>query len=104
MFDLGEVNFGTVILRPYVDSIVRHIEKIVAANISKKTLPAKPLKILARLSCFATNSQEQSEKIIQLLIPYLVKNRRQTEENEINILNSINQLIRQVRNVADFVW
>jgi hypothetical protein len=42
-------------------------------------LPAKPLKILARLSTFATNSQQQCEKIIQLLIPYLIKNRKQSE-------------------------
>ena len=68
-----------MILKPYVSSIVTHIEKIVIANMSKKILPAKPLKILARLSCFATNSQLQCEKIIQLLIPYLIKNRKQAE-------------------------
>ena len=77
----NELNFGTLILKPYVSSIVNHIEKIVVMNMSKKVLPAKPLKILARLSCFATNSQQQCEKIIQLLVPYLIKNRKQTEVN-----------------------
>ena len=75
----SELNFGTLILKPYVSSIVNHIEKIVTLNMSKKVLPAKPLKILARLSCFATNSQQQCEKIIQLLVPYLIKNRKQSE-------------------------
>ena len=100
----NELNFGTLILKPYVSSIVNHIEKIVVLNMSKKVLPAKPLKILARLSCFASNSQQQCEKIIQLLVPYLIRNRKQTEENEINILNSINHLIKQVGNVGDFIW
>ena len=75
----GELNYGTLILKPYVCSIVNHIEKIVVLNMSKKVLPSKPLKILARLSGFATNSQAQCEKIIQLLVPYLIKNRKQSE-------------------------
>lgn len=37
-----------MILKPHVGSIINHIELIVSQNISKKTLPAKPLKILAR--------------------------------------------------------
>lgn len=98
-----DLNIGTIILKPYVSSIVNHIEKIVVQNMSKKSLPTKPLKILARLSCFATNSQQQCEKIILLLIPYLIKNRKQTEENEINILNSINHLIKQVKDVSEFI-
>ncbi len=99
-----DLNFGTMMLKPYVTSIINHIEKIVIANMSKKLLPTRPLKILARLSCFATNSQAQCEKIIQLLIPYLIKNRKQTEESESNILNSINHLLTQVSNVAEFIW
>ena len=76
---VGDLNYGTLILKPYVSSIVNHIEKIVVLNMSKKVLPSKPLKILARLSGFATNSQSQCEKIIQLLVPYLIKNRKQSE-------------------------
>ncbi len=98
-----ELNFGTLILKPHVSSIVNHIERKVLANMSKKELPTKPLKILARISCFASNSQQQCEKIIQLLIPYLIKNRKQTEDSEMNILNSINYLLRQVTNLDDFV-
>jgi hypothetical protein len=45
---VNDLNFGTMILKPYVSSIVNHIEKIVAANMSKKNLPPRPLKILAR--------------------------------------------------------
>ncbi len=41
-----------MIIKPYVSSIVNHIEKIVIANMSKKALPAKPLKILARFVNF----------------------------------------------------
>lgn len=37
-----------MILKPYVGSIVDHVERIVISNMSKKSLPAKPLKILAR--------------------------------------------------------
>jgi hypothetical protein len=48
----NDLNFGTMILKPYVTSIVNHIEKIVAANMSKKVLPSRPLKILARYSIF----------------------------------------------------
>lgn len=99
-----ETNLGTVLLKPYVASIVTHIEKIVTDNMSKKSLPAKPLKILSRISCFESNSQQQCEKIIHLLIPYLIKNRKQAEESELNILNSIGHLLKQVRNVSDFVW
>jgi len=98
-----ELNFGTLILKPHVSSIVNHIERKVLANMGKKELPTKPLKILARISCFASNSQQQCEKIIQLLIPYLIKNRKQTEDSEMNILNSINFLLRQVTNLDDFV-
>lgn len=98
------MNFGTIILKPYVGSIINHIEKIVDLNISKKTLPTRPLKILARISCFASESNTQCERIIQLLVPYLIKNRKESEEAEINILNSINHLIIQVRNVGDFIW
>lgn len=101
--NVDDLNFGTVILKPYVGSIINHIERIVDANLSKKTLPSKPLKILARISCFASESQTQCERIIQLLIPYLIKNRKESEETEINILNSINHLIKQVRNVGDFI-
>lgn len=46
--NVNDLNFGTMILKPYVSSIVNHIEKIVAANMSKKVLPSRPLKILAR--------------------------------------------------------
>ena len=46
---------------------------------SKKELPPKPLKILARLSSFAVNSKQQCEKIIRIFIPYLIKNRKQSE-------------------------
>lgn len=99
-----ETNLGTVLLKPYVGSIVTHIERIVTENMSKKSLPAKPLKILSRISCFESNSQQQCEKIIHLLIPYLIKNRKQAEESELNILNSIGHLLKQVRNVSDFVW
>lgn len=98
-----ELNFGTLILRPHVNSIVSHIEKLVTANMNKKALPSRPLKILARISSFASNSQSQCEKIILLLVPYLVKNRTQSEENEMNILSSINYLLKQVRKVSDFV-
>ncbi|CAF0910115.1 unnamed protein product [Brachionus calyciflorus] len=98
-----ELYMDTLILRPYVTSIINHIEKIVSLNMSKKTLPAKPLKILARISSFAANSQIQCEKIILLLIPYLLKNRTQSEENEINILSSMNFLIKQVKCVRDFI-
>lgn len=84
-------------------SIVDHIERIVTDNLAKKNLPTKPLKILARLSCFASNSAQQCEKIIQLLTSYVIKNRKQSEEIEINILDSINNLLKQVRNVSDFV-
>ncbi len=78
-FGSGEVNFGTCILKPHVGSIVDHIDRIVTENLAKKVLPNKPLKILARLSCFATNSSQQCEKIIQLLTSYLIKNRKQAE-------------------------
>jgi len=74
-----QVNFGTCILNPHVSSIVDHIDRIVTNNLAKKVLPSKPLKILARISCFATNSSQQCEKIIQLLTSYLIKNRKQTE-------------------------
>lgn len=37
-----------MVLKPYVTSIVSHVERIVINNMSKKTLPPKPLKILAR--------------------------------------------------------
>lgn len=74
-----EINFGTILLKPHVNSIINHIERIVTANMKKKSLPSKPLKILSRLSSFADNSMKQCEKITQLLIPYLVKNRKQSE-------------------------
>lgn len=100
----SELNYGTLMLRPYSTSIISHIESIVTQNMTKKQLPPKPLKILARISCFASNSKEQCEKIILLFIPYLIKNRKQeNEENEINILNSINYLLNQVNNVMDFI-
>ena len=85
--NFGELNYGTLILKPYVSSIVNHIEKIVVMNMSKKVLPSKPLKILARLSGFATNSQAQCEKIIQLLVPYLIKNRKQSEVFNFKLVN-----------------
>jgi hypothetical protein len=75
----GDLNYGTIILRPYSSSIINHIERIVTDNMSKKHLPAKPLKILARLSSFALNSKQQCEKIISIFIPYLIKNRKQSE-------------------------
>ena len=101
MFD--ELNFGTIILKPYSNSITNHIEAIVIKNMSNKQLPSKPLKILSQMSSFAVNSKQQSEKIISLFIPYLVKNRKQSEENEVNILNSINHLLKQVTSVSTFV-
>ena len=76
---IADLNFGTIILRPYSTTIINHVEKIVIDNMSKKQLPPKPLKILARLSSFALNSKQQCEKIISIFIPYLVKNRKQTE-------------------------
>ena len=75
----GELNFGTIILRPYSSIIINHIEKIVINNMSKKELPSKPLKVLSRLSTFAANSKQQCEKMITLFIPYLIKSRKQTE-------------------------
>ncbi len=100
-----ELNYGTLLLKPYSNSIINHIERIVVANMSKKQLPSKPLKVLAHMGYFAfENSQEQCEKIIRLFIPYLVKNRKLSEENEINILNSINHLLNQVKRVGDFLW
>jgi U3 small nucleolar RNA-associated protein 20 len=99
-----ELNFGTTILKPYVDSIVNHIEKIVIEGMTKKNLPPKPLKILSRISGFASNSHQQCQRIILLLIPYLIKNRKQSEDDEINILNSIKYLIKQVSNVGDFIY
>ena len=48
MRSTDEVNFGTVMLQPHVETIVDHIERIVTENLAKKNLPSKPLKILAR--------------------------------------------------------
>ncbi len=73
------MNFGTIILKPYSNTIINHIEKIVLDNMSKKELPPTPLKILARLSSFAVDSKQQCEKIIRIFIPYLIKNRKQSE-------------------------
>ncbi len=99
------MNYGTLLLKPYTNSIINHIERIVLANMSKKQLPTKPLKVLAHMGYFAyDNSQEQCQKIIHLFIPYMVKNRKLSEDSEVNILNSINHLLNQVGNVGNFLW
>ena len=97
-----QLNVGTRLLRPYVASIVTHVETIVSANMSQKTLPSKPLKILARLSSFASASANplQCEKIVQLLTVYLVKNHNKLaggEEAELDMLTAIRHLIAHIR-------
>ncbi len=56
------------------------------------------IKILARLSSYATttSSSEQCSKITALLVQSLAKNRKESEENEINILSALNQLVRRI--------
>lgn len=85
-----DLNFGTIILKPHSGVIINHIEKLVIDNMAKKELPPKPLKILARLSSFALNSNEQCEKLISLFVPYLIKNRKQSEVSEIQTLTKFN--------------
>lgn len=96
--DNKNINFGSIILVPYVKEIIERI-RLNHSNGSHFTM--QEINILARLSLLVTNSDE-SKIIIILLLNSISQKKRLEEEKEILILKTINHLCNNLIDEKDF--
>uniref|UniRef100_A0A8C7G8H9 UTP20 small subunit processome component n=1 Tax=Oncorhynchus kisutch TaxID=8019 RepID=A0A8C7G8H9_ONCKI len=100
---LGE---GARLLLPHISTLLQYLSGIVRSSVRLKkkkfrSQVAKELNILSKLSRFVSD-KDQSSVLIRLLLPYLQK-ARNPQETEINILSTVQNLLRQCSNPASFL-
>ncbi|GFU14944.1 small subunit processome component 20 homolog [Trichonephila clavipes] len=102
--DNAPCSLGTQLLYPYIDKILRRFQMTVsnlAGRKFKRTLPAKNLTILLRISQFLENPQ-LCFKLIQLLPPFIM-GRKTDADSEVLILNTISALLKRLENPDYFI-
>ena len=68
----------------------------------RRTLPARELNILSKLSTHVSDA-EQSAQLISLLLPFLARKLIRDASVEVNILHTIQHLLRQVQEPEGFL-
>uniref|UniRef100_A0A8C7G581 UTP20 small subunit processome component n=1 Tax=Oncorhynchus kisutch TaxID=8019 RepID=A0A8C7G581_ONCKI len=97
---------GARLLLPHISTLLQYLSGIVRSSVRLKkkkfrSQVAKELNILSKLSRFVSD-KDQSSVLIRLLLPYLQK-ARNPQETEINILSTVQNLLRQCSNPASFL-
>ncbi|XP_023930047.1 small subunit processome component 20 homolog [Lingula anatina] len=104
---IGEpAKYGCRLLLPHVPIILQYlkqiVENLVKQSLKKRAFPTRDLNILSRLSAFVKDS-DQSATLIQLLLPFLERNITRTQDVEVDILQTVANLIRLVDDPKEFV-
>uniref|UniRef100_A0A4W5L4R2 UTP20 small subunit processome component n=1 Tax=Hucho hucho TaxID=62062 RepID=A0A4W5L4R2_9TELE len=97
---------GARLLLPHISTLLQYLSGIVrnSDRLKKKKFRsqvAKELNILSKLSRFVSD-KDQSSVLISLLLPYLQK-ARNPQETEIDILATVQNLLRQCSDPASFL-
>ncbi|XP_029616907.1 small subunit processome component 20 homolog [Salmo trutta] len=97
---------GARLLLPFISTLLQYLSGIIrnSDRLKKKRFRsqvAKELNILSKLSRFVSD-KDQSSVLISLLLPYLQK-ARNPQETEIDILATVQNLLRQCSNPASFL-
>uniref|UniRef100_A0A6Q2ZBS3 UTP20 small subunit processome component n=1 Tax=Esox lucius TaxID=8010 RepID=A0A6Q2ZBS3_ESOLU len=100
----GGITQGARLLLPHISTLLEYLGGIVRKSdrLKKKKFRsqvAKELNILSKISMFVSD-KEQSSLLIGLLLPYLQKARNETE---IDVLSTIQNLLRQCSNPSAFL-
>uniref|UniRef100_A0A8C7G5K8 UTP20 small subunit processome component n=1 Tax=Oncorhynchus kisutch TaxID=8019 RepID=A0A8C7G5K8_ONCKI len=103
---LEHLTQGARLLLPHISTLLQYLSGIVRSSVRLKkkkfrSQVAKELNILSKLSRFVSD-KDQSSVLIRLLLPYLQK-ARNPQETEINILSTVQNLLRQCSNPASFL-
>ncbi|XP_034333284.2 small subunit processome component 20 homolog [Magallana gigas] len=96
--------FGVELLKPQVSDILTYIQraiKNIKGHGKKSQAAGKELSILSRISEFVTD-QSACLSLIELLLPFLGEGLSRTPDMEINILNSIRNLLEKVEDKKKF--
>jgi U3 small nucleolar RNA-associated protein 20 len=104
--DKKEHSLGVLLILPHVSSLLKYISGVVA-QMNKQTgknriLPEQELNILATLSQYVTDT-EQSAQLVSLLLPFLEHNMNKSQDLEVSLLKSVQNLLKQVPNSAEFM-
>uniref|UniRef100_A0A8C7ULV4 UTP20 small subunit processome component n=1 Tax=Oncorhynchus mykiss TaxID=8022 RepID=A0A8C7ULV4_ONCMY len=102
----GHLKQGARLLQPHISTLLQYLSGIVRNSVRLKkkkfrSQVAKELNILSKLSRFVSD-KDQSSVLIRLLLPYLQK-ARNPQETEIDILSTVQNLLRQCSNPASFL-
>uniref|UniRef100_A0A673WAK9 UTP20 small subunit processome component n=1 Tax=Salmo trutta TaxID=8032 RepID=A0A673WAK9_SALTR len=102
----GHLTQGARLLLPFISTLLQYLSGIIrnSDRLKKKRFRsqvAKELNILSKLSRFVSD-KDQSSVLISLLLPYLQK-ARNPQETEIDILATVQNLLRQCSNPASFL-
>ncbi|XP_047431848.1 small subunit processome component 20 homolog isoform X2 [Mugil cephalus] len=97
---------GSRLLLPHISTLLHYLSGVVrnTERLKKKKFRAqvaRELNILSKVSRFVTD-KEQSSVLISLLLPYLQKGHN-PQETEIDILATIQNLLRQCMQPSDFL-
>ncbi|KAM9407228.1 small subunit processome component 20 homolog isoform 1-T1 [Salvelinus alpinus] len=97
---------GARLLLPHISTLLQYLSGIVRNSVRLKkkkfrSQVAKELRILSKLSRFVSD-KDQSSVLIRLLLPYLQK-ARNPQETEIDILATVQNLLRQCSDPASFL-
>ncbi|XP_064596875.1 small subunit processome component 20 homolog [Liolophura sinensis] len=95
---------GTQLLLPHIPALLQHIEgavKQLALEQNKKFGQITELRILSRVSSFVKD-EKQCVSLIHLLLPFLGKLSSKSQDMEADILRSILNLIKSVKDPSQF--
>ncbi|XP_077566014.1 small subunit processome component 20 homolog [Stigmatopora nigra] len=104
--DADSLTQGSRLLLPHINTLLQYLTSIVSNTdrLKKKKLRlqvSKELNILSKISCFV-GDKKQSSTLIKLLLPYLLKGKN-TEETELNILATVQNLLKQCLHPSAFL-
>ncbi|XP_078326712.1 small subunit processome component 20 homolog isoform X1 [Crassostrea virginica] len=96
--------FGAELLKPHVSDILTYIQKAIRSikgHGRRSQAAGKELSILSRISEFVTD-QSECLSLIELLLPFLGEGLSRTPDTEVNILNSIRNLLEKAQDQKKF--
>ncbi|XP_022238550.1 small subunit processome component 20 homolog [Limulus polyphemus] len=99
------LNYGTILLLPYVPLILQRLRLIVTRTVknSKRFIRPEELTILSRISEHVRENK-QSEELVDLLIPFVTKSSlRKQDAAEVGVLTTLKNLVFNVDSPSRFI-
>ncbi|XP_071832829.1 small subunit processome component 20 homolog isoform X3 [Apostichopus japonicus] len=95
-------SFGIRLIHPFVSPILQYLKTAVKPRKTRFELPLKEINLLSKLSLFVEDPV-QSSNLISLLLPYLEKTKDKHENIEVDILNTVKNLVIYVDDASQFI-